>query len=191
MFSNAIGESGGFEGLGLSGIGEGGGSHSGGIGLNSLGGIGHTYGPSGDATGGVGTHIRTWDGQAWSSGDYGTIPGRLGSRAPRPRIRVGAVDVRGALPREVVLRIVRQNFGRFRICYENGLRANPKLEGHVTTRFVINHAGEVASFDFADHTLPDLNAARCVLRSFSGLSFPQPEEGAVIVRFQVLFAPGD
>ena len=41
----------------------------------------------------------------------------------------GATQVNGRLPPEVIQRIVRQNFGRFRLCYENGLRNNPNLAG--------------------------------------------------------------
>ena len=40
---------------------------------------------------------------------------------------MGATSVSGRLPPEVIQRIVRQNFGRFRLCYENGLRSNPNL----------------------------------------------------------------
>src|SRR5262249_37300578 len=43
-------------------------------------------------------------------------------------MRQGPTTVTGNLPPEVVQRIVRQNFGRFRLCYENGLRNNPTLQ---------------------------------------------------------------
>ena len=56
---------------------------------------------------------------------------------------MGATSVSGRLPPEVIQRIVRQNFGRFRLCYENGLRNNPNLQGRVAVRFVIGREGDV------------------------------------------------
>ena len=52
-----------------------------------------------------------------------------------PSLREGAVQVNGRLPPEVIQRIVRQNFGRFRLCYEDGLKSNPELAGRVTVKF--------------------------------------------------------
>ncbi len=45
--------------------------------------------------------------------------------------------VSGRLPPEVIQRIARRQFGRARLCYENGLRRNPALTGRVVVRFVI------------------------------------------------------
>ena len=66
-------------------------------------------------------------------------------------MRATGVIVNGKLRPEVVKRIVRQNFGRFRLCYENGLRTNPKLAGKVVVTFTIlktrppRHASRAAS----------------------------------------------
>jgi Ca-activated chloride channel family protein len=89
-----------------------------------------------------------------------------------------------------VQRIVRQNFGRFRLCYEAGLRNNPSLEGRVSTRFVIARDGSVATASNGGSDLPDAGVVSCVNRAFMGLSFPQPEAGTVTVVFPVMFAPG-
>ena len=50
------------------------------------------------------------------------------------------IETNGRIPAEVIQRIVRQNFGRFRLCYENGLRNNPNLQGRVAVSFVIGGA---------------------------------------------------
>jgi hypothetical protein len=97
--------------------------------------------------------------------------------------------VTGRLPPEVIRRIVRQNFGRFRLCYENGLRLNRALEGRVSTRFVIDTAGAVASVTDAGSDLPSASTVSCVERGFGNLSFPQPEGGTVVVVYPIVFAP--
>ncbi len=103
---------------------------------------------------------------------------------------MGATTVVGRLPPEVINRIVRQNFGRFRLCYENGLRTDPKLTGKVTVSFEINRSGEVAK---VTHTtdLNDKKVGTCVAGAFKGLSFPQPEGGIVKVIYPISFSPGD
>ena len=97
--------------------------------------------------------------------------------------------VAGRLPPEVIQRIVRQNFGRFRPCYENGLRKNPNLAGRVSVRFVIGRDGVVSQVANGDSNMPDGSVVSCVVRSFYGLSFPQPEGGIVTVTYPIMFSP--
>jgi len=172
MWGDSIGESFGAGGLGLSGIGEGGGGRGEGIGLGSIGTIGHGAG--------------TGTGQGFGSGH-----GRLGRshRARPPRVRMGATSVSGRLPPEVIQRIVRQNFGRFRLCYENGLRNNPNLQGRVAVNFVIGRDGRVSNVG-GGGDIPDGGVISCVTRAFYGLSFPQPEGGIVTVTYPIVFSPG-
>ena len=107
-----------------------------------------------------------------------------------PKTRAGAVQVSGRLPPEVIQRIVRQNFGRFRQCYEKGLARIPSLEGKVSVRFVIGKDGSVGSVSDAGSDLPDPATKKCLLAAFSGLSFPQPEGGIVTVVYPLVFNPG-
>jgi hypothetical protein len=102
---------------------------------------------------------------------------------------VGATTVNGRLPGEVIDRIVRQNFARFRHCYENGLRTAPNLTGKITVKFVIEKDGQVSTITNGDTTLTDKDVVACVTGWFSSLSFPQPEGGTVTVTFPITFAP--
>jgi hypothetical protein len=103
---------------------------------------------------------------------------------------MGATSVSGRLPPEVIQRIVRQNFGRFRLCYEKGLEKNPALEGRVAVRFVIGRDGAVTSVTNGGSDLPDDAVIACIVRSFNALSFPQPEGGIVTVNYPIMFSPG-
>jgi hypothetical protein len=173
-YGDAIGDSFGSGGLGLSGVGEGGGGKDQGIGLGGIGTIGHGAG--------LGT------GQGFGNG-HGRLGG--GHKTAAPSIRQGATQVNGRLPAEVIQRIARQNFGRFRLCYENGLRTNPNLAGGVTVKFVIDKSGAVATATDGGSNLPDTGVVSCVVRGFSNLSFPQPEGGIVTVVYPIIFNPGD
>ena len=177
MWGSEIGESGGAGGLGLSGIGEGGGGRGEGIGLGSMGYLGHGAGGAGG--GGAGGGARR-------------PPRRRGPPPPPPPppARGGPPPVGGHLPPEVIQRIVRQNFGRFRLCYENGLRSSPSLAGRVAVRFVIGRDGAVSSVGNGGSDLPDPAVISCVVRAFYGLSFPQPDSGIVTVVYPIMFSPG-
>jgi hypothetical protein len=106
------------------------------------------------------------------------------------RCGIGSTTVSGRLPPETIQRIVRQNFGRFRACYETGLTRNPALEGRVTTRFVIDRSGAVASAENGGSDLPDAGVVGCVVGAFRGISFPQPEGGIVTVTYPIQLSPG-
>jgi hypothetical protein len=174
MFGDAIGDAFGAGGLGLTGTGEGGGGRGEGIGLGNFGGLGHGAG--------------TGQGQGIGSGRGGL--GR-GHAASAPKVRMGAAQVNGRLPPEVIQRIVRMNFGRFRLCYESGLRSNPALQGRVAVRFVIDREGAVSTVSDGGSDIPDRSVASCVVRSFGGLSFPKPEGGIVTVVYPIVFSPGE
>jgi hypothetical protein len=164
MWGDSMDDSFGAGGLGLSGIGSGGG----GIGLGSIGTIGR----------GAGT----------GSG-FGDGVGRLGGthKSSAPSVRMGGTSVSGRLPPEVIQRIVRQNFGRFRLCYENALRKNPELSGRVTVSFVIGRDGSVGAVSGSG--IADNAMVSCVTRAFFGLSFPVPEAGVVKVTYPIVFSP--
>jgi len=84
------------------------------------------------------------------------------------------VTVTGGFPTEVIERITRQSFGRFRLCYENGLRTNPKLLGRVVVHFVIDKTGAVESSRSEGSSFADANVVQCIVRGFNNLSFPDP-----------------
>jgi Ca-activated chloride channel family protein len=167
----AKGDTFGSGGLGLSGVGEGGGGRGGELGLGNIGTLGH-------GAGGIGT------GQGFGAGD-----GRLGGahRVKPPTVRMGATSVSGRLPPEVIQRIVRQNFGRMRLCYERGLNENPMLGGTVSVRFSISADGSIGAVS-ASGSMPDARVIACVAAAFRGMSFPAPEGGVVVVTYPIHFS---
>ncbi|MEZ4300310.1 MAG: AgmX/PglI C-terminal domain-containing protein [Polyangiaceae bacterium] len=190
MLGRVLGESEGAGGLALSGVGEGGGGKGDGIGLGGIGTIGHTDGLEGFGTGGAGTR-QSGFGIGWS-GSWGHVGRMRGHRLRHPRWGDGwDISLSGRLPPEAIQRIIRQNFGRFRTCYQDGLKRNPSLEGRVTVRFVIGRDGSVASTSASGSTLPDAGVVSCVARAFYGISFPQPEGGIVSVVYPIVFSSGE
>jgi hypothetical protein len=175
MWGATLDEAGGAGGLGLTGLGEGGGGLWNGMGMGPVGTIGHGSGLG--------------DGQDFGNGhSHGHLTGQHVVKAPG-LVRVGIATVNGRLPPEIIQRTVRQNYGRFKFCYENALRNNPNLQGRVSVRFVINREGGIASAESGGSDLPDAGAVSCVVRAFYGLSFPPPDNGIVTVTYPIVFSP--
>jgi hypothetical protein len=127
-----------------------------------------------------------------TSGSAAALPYPSGSAAPHlpPRIHDdGASLSSAALPPEVIRRIVRMNFGRFRLCYEDGLRTDPTLTGTVRIRFVIEADGAVGTVNDAGSVLADKGVVACVERAFGGLAFPSPSGGPMTVTYSLTFNP--
>jgi hypothetical protein len=175
MFGEDIGESGGVGGLGLHGLERGGGGYGEQIGIGGIGTCGTNCG-SGPGKSGFGRGVGGTGG---------------GHKTGVPRVRyAGPVTVSGRIPPEVIQRVVRQNYGRFRSCYEMGLRTNPNLTGRVTARFVIGRDGAVTNASNGGGDLPDSAVTSCVVSAFYGLSFPAPEGGIVTVSYPIMLVPG-
>ncbi len=181
MWSDDIGDAFG-TGLGLSGVGEGAGGHGEGIGVNDFGGLGRS----------LDQRIGNCGNGANCSG-FGHDGGRLApthiARGPRlewdPKITTN-----GRLDPAVIQRIVRLNSGRFVGCYQDGLRQNPNLEGRVAVNFMIGRDGSVTmASDTAGSDLPNGDVRACVVKSFYGLSFPEPAGGTVRVSYPFTFSP--
>ncbi len=171
-------------GLGLSGADLGGGGNNIGIGINDVGGLGRSL----DTRLGGGKCLTPpCDGMGRGIG----IP--RGHHDPKgPTMRAAKTEIEGGrLPAEVIQRIVRLSHGRFRNCYEAGLRTNPSLGGRVAVRFVIDRNGGVTLAADGGSDLPDEGVRKCVVQTFYSLSFPQPENGTVRVTYPLVFAPGE
>jgi hypothetical protein len=107
-----------------------------------------------------------------------------GTHAARPP---GAVE--GRTPPDVIQRIVRDNFGRFEVCYDAGLRKQPRLSGRVAVKFTIDRRGAVAMASDAGSDLEDDVVVACVVRAFDSLVFPESTDSAVTVVYPVVFTP--
>lgn len=201
-------------GLALTGSGEGGGGRAQAIGLGSIGAFGRgagtgtnaAFGP-GDGLGGIGEGAGGW-GEGIGIGGIGTIGrdggsadgygttggwGRYGGHHVSAPVLCACdeASINGRLPPEAIQRIVRQNMGRFRYCYERALESNPSLQGRVATRFLIARDGSVAysTEEPTETQMSDTGVISCIVRAFGALSFPQPEGGTVTVIYPLSLSP--
>ncbi|MFO0547603.1 MAG: AgmX/PglI C-terminal domain-containing protein [Polyangiaceae bacterium] len=106
------------------------------------------------------------------------------------RMRLGAETVSAGLPPEVVRRIVRSAFARFRKCYEDQLTSQPDLAGKVVVAFEVGKGGKVINAKDGGSDAALISVGACAVRVMRALDFPEPE-GNVVVRitFPFTFQP--
>jgi hypothetical protein len=119
-------------------------------------------------------------------GRDGRVPETHVARAPL--LRAASAERARILP-ETIQRVVRDSFGRFRVCYEGALRHNPSLRGRMAVKLTIDPDGSVGVASDAGSDLPDDTVVSCVVRSFASLSFPSFASGTVTVVYPLVFTP--
>ena len=192
MWASLPGEWGGQNGLGLTGIGEGGGGLGEGIGLGTIGALGHTDGPAGPGTGGSGSKLELRGGRGRGSGGTRTRASGPTRRQPPCRRRHVSGGAATTARSPAVSRPRRSSGSCGRTSAASALATrtacaeNPNLQGRV--RCGSSSAGRRGVERPTAARTARLRTS-CVVRAFSGLSFPQPEGGIVTVSYPIVFSP--
>lgn len=99
-------------------------------------------------------------------------------------IRPGKVAATG-LEEAAVAKAVEAKIPRLRLCYAEGLRKNPALQGRVAARVVVTAPGKPLSVEDAHSDVPDSSVVRCVLLTLSNIDYPPPfaPQGSVTIPF--------
>jgi hypothetical protein len=162
MFGPVVGDSYGLGGLGIRGSGSGGG------------GQGETIG-----IGAVGTK-----GRGGGLGSYGTGVGGLGKKGDRDvNIATGTAVVMGSIDKELIRKVIQDHAAQIRYCYETQLAINPRLQGKVAVKWIINADGSASSpqIDHSATTLEDGKVHECMMSRITSWAFPKPKGGGIAV----------
>lgn len=96
----------------------------------------------------------------------------------------------GHLDAAEVQRIVRHNYGRFRLCYEQNLSCSPNLEPRIAVRFVIDIDGQIKQVTLVSSDAASSALTACVIGAFREIAFPPPKGGTVSVVYPIMFSAG-
>lgn len=97
-----------------------------------------------------------------------------------PEVEPGGTEVRGALDREVIHRVIRRHVVEVQRCYESGLAANPTMAGRVVVQLIIAGSGAVQTASITDSTLHDAAVEQCIVTRVRTWTFPAPDGGGVV-----------
>jgi len=111
------------------------------------------------------------------------------TKNPKAAMTPSLTPKTGRLQPEVIQGVVRQNFDKFKTCYEAGLQNDRNIAGVIRARFVIKEDGTVADLNDDGSTLTDKKVRACVLEAFATIAFPKPEGGIVSVVYPLEFSP--
>jgi len=162
MFGPVVGDSYGLGGLGIRGSGSGGGGQGETIGIGAVGTKGRGGGTSG----------------------YGAGAGNLGKKGDRDvNISTGTAVVMGSVDRELIRKVIQDHASQIRYCYEQELAVNPRLQGKVSIKWVINGDGSASSaqIDHSGTTLDDAKVHDCMMARITSWQFPKPKGGGIAV----------
>ncbi len=163
--SNVIGTTGAGTAGGLAGLGIRGGAMTGG-------GIGTSRGIAG-----IGTAGRLGGGGL----AYGSNVGKgLGGQKDRGMVSLSTPVVMGALPREVIQKVINDNKAQIRYCYEIELQRDQTLEGKVAVKWIIAATGAVEKVVVTETTIKSARVGQCLAEKIKGWRFPQPAGGGIV-----------
>jgi Ca-activated chloride channel family protein len=151
------------------------------------------WGHVGRPPGGRQSLVGSGGGGGGSGSGYGSGSGAgFGGRGKRvPSVRFAKAEIRGALHRDIIRRIVRAHVNEVRHCYNQGLVGDPGLAGRVVIQFVISAIGKVSVSTVASSELTDEKVGQCIARAVKRWSFPKSEgSGTVLVNYPFLLSPG-
>jgi TonB family protein len=115
---------------------------------------------------------------ARKSGPWGNGPK---SRSMVTEIQTANADVRGALSKEVVRRVVHSRISDVRLCYEQALVETPDVAGRVAIRFHVLKTGKVQTAGVESSSTNDAKLDDCIAHAVLQWTFPAPERGGVVV----------
>ena len=154
-------------GLGLRGSGTGGGG-------KTFVGSGMGLGEKGKGLGAKGTGKAAW-------GDKGE------ARVTTADIVSDEIGIQGEMDPSIIDRLIRNNLGYIKWCYEKQLNVNPDLEGKIVIDFIIGMDGLVKSSRVRNTTMHNQLVESCIARRIRTIRFPSPGAGIVQVFYPFLF----
>lgn len=126
------------------------------------------------------------DGDRTSDGPEGEPSKSKPSISPEPP------EVRGALEKEIVRRVVRHHRREIKYCYEKELADDSDLEGRVDVQFTISPEGDVVAAVISKSTLGSQSVETCLTDKIKQWTFPEPKgDGIVKVNYPFEFSTAD
>lgn len=147
LVGTEIGDSYGSGGLGLVGTGRGGG-------------------------GGIGEGTMGLSNRKFSAGTYGTKAGNT-YKLPAPEVILGALEVRGPLVKEIIIRITRRHINELKFCYERELTRDTTLQGRLLIQFTIAPTGAVLASIVQSSTFSGRAVDQCIAAAVRRWEFPK------------------
>lgn len=97
------------------------------------------------------------------------------------------VIVMGNLSKDAIAQEITRYMGNIQNCYEEQIKAKPKLAGKIVVQFIIESSGSVSSSKTQETTMNDELTEACINHVFQKMKFPPTGGGIVEVAYPLTF----
>jgi Ca-activated chloride channel family protein len=124
-------------------------------------------------------------------GDEGGAAGFAARGRRVPQIRQARAEIRGALDKDIIRRIIQARINEVRGCYNAALIRDPSVAGRVEINFVIRGNGKVMSSVVQANETGDWELGNCIAKRAKEWVFPEVEGGGstIIVTYPFVLRP--
>ncbi|HET6585321.1 MAG TPA: TonB family protein [Nannocystaceae bacterium] len=116
-----------------------------------------------------------------SDGSDVDAAGPVPDDTPAAKVTQGTGEVKGALDKDIIRRIVRAHINEVRYCFDQGLVRDKTLGGRVVVEFTVNGEGKVPTAHVTESTVKDDAVGQCIAKAVKRWRFPKPEGGGNVV----------
>lgn len=104
-----------------------------------------------------------------------------------PKLKIGNPEVKGAINKRIIQKIVRNHVPELTACFEAELVKKKDLSGKIKIKWVISPEGDVATALVKESTMKNKKVETCMINSIKKLRFPKPKDGLVHVDYPFVF----
>jgi TonB family protein len=108
-------------------------------------------------------------------------------REPRAIVQPSKARIDGTLDSGGVARSIKRGMTAVRLCYQRGLKRDPKLTGKITLRLSISGMGTVASVAVESDSIDDAQVKSCITGAAKRWRFPPPQGGDAEIVVPLVF----
>lgn len=122
-------------------------------------------------------------GRGGGAGTWPSTPITINATDAKPTLIVAGLDA------ELIHKVIQQNRGQIRYCYERQLFAGRKLAGVVEVEFTVTKAGSTAELIKVTSSLDDPSVEVCILTRMATWVFPRPKTTEPRARYRFNLRP--
>jgi hypothetical protein len=115
-------------------------------------------------------------GKGGGQAGYGKLS-LIGSAGTSSMALTQEASVASGLDRDQIAAVINKNLGQVRFCYEQGLQADPNLNGRVAVAFTIGGNGAVKVANVDNSTMNSKAIEDCIVMRLKTWQFPLPQGG--------------
>ena len=99
------------------------------------------------------------------------------------KVVTGDAVVMGSIDKELIRKVIQEHASQIRYCFEQQLALNPRLQGKVAIKWIIQADGTATNpqVEASATTLENAQVHECMMSRITSWQFPKPKGGGIAV----------